>query len=185
MKTLKKIELTTPQKKALIDSWNDILSGKKGDYSYILLQVLKQEPLLRWIEVGEEIQRFIEVGEEIQRFIKESARIRDLIQKDPSLKYHSLEAYCHDVTVAIKSFLHVDAVTLNIRKVRDGEGEYGELIPHGWSAGETNTFIIKRIRIKKGSNLNLAGELYGNTKHINIPDYRKVKEDRFEFKKFP
>ena len=146
MKTLKKIELTTPQKKALIDSWNDILSGKKRDDSqilYILLQVLKQEPSS---EVQEEV---------VQRFINESARIRDLIQKDSCLKkYHSLEAYCHDVTVAIKSFLHVDAVTLNIHRVRDGEGACGELIPHGWSAGETSTFITKRIRIKRGSNPN-------------------------------
>jgi len=180
MKTLKEIELTTPQKKALIDSWNDILSGKKRyDRPYILtkmLQVLKNNASLL---NGTEVRK--EVIEEVQRFINESARIRDLIQKDFCLKkYHSLEAYCHDVTVAIKSFLHVDAVTLNIHRVRDGEGACGELIPHGWSAGETSTFITKRIRIKKG---NLAWKLSDSTKHINIPNYTDVEKSGFEFKK--
>lgn len=183
MKTLKEIELTPYQKKALIDSWNDILSGKKrDDRPYILtkmLQVLKNNASLL---NGTEVRK--EVIEEVQRFINESARIRDLIQKDSCLKkYHSLEAYCHDVTVAIKSFLHVDAVTLNIHRVRDGEGACGELIPHGWSAGETSTFITKRIRIKRGSNPNLAGKLFDSTKPINIPNYGKEKKDWFEFKK--
>ena len=134
MKTLKELILTETQKKALKDNWNNILSGKKSDDShilYILLQVLKDNSSLL---NGTEVRK--EVIEEVQRFINESARIRDLIQKDSCLKkYHSLEAYCHDVTVAIKSFLHVDAVTLNIHRVRDGEGACGELIPHGWSAG--------------------------------------------------
>ena len=182
MKTLKELILTETQKKALKDNWNNILSGKKSDDShilYILLQVLKDNSSLL---NGTEVRK--EVIEEVQRFINESARIRDLIQKDSCLKkYHSLEAYCHDVTVAIKSFLHVDAVTLNIHRVRDGEGACGELIPHGWSAGETSTFIYKRIKIKRGSNPNLAGILYDSTKHINIPNYCKKTEYGFEFKK--
>ena len=130
------------------------------------------EDIIKILGITKNYRRSLEI------LLRKLSPICKLLDQDEWKKYHSFEAYCHDVTVALRSLFEADGVTLNIF-----DQEHKELVPFGWFGRPLTSFLRRRIKIISPAvtkcRPTIAWQLYKNGGTIPLSDYKHGRDVGF------